>query len=454
MQEVKDKKIVVLGAARSGIAVAQLLKRRGADVFVSDRAHEQDKHAECQILKQENIKFEFGGHSEKIYQTDLAVLSPGIPSATEQVIHLQRKGIPLFSELEVASWFCRANLIAVTGSNGKTTTTTLLAELLKERWPQRIVAGNIGTPLSAQAEQSLADTWGVVEVSSFQLEHIDTFHPSVVVLLNVSPNHLDRYPDYQTYVQAKLNILKNLTRSDHLICNRDDSLLYETIQNAPARKLYFSATHEGVEAFIDRHYLMLKGKRLMPLEKIMLKGRHNYMNCMAAVLAAEIAGIMQSSIIKILTEFRGVEHRLEHVGSIDGITFINDSKSTTIDSLRVALMSYDQTLHLIVGGKDKGSDFSALSGLVKDKVSSLHIIGEARRKIYHSWHRLFDRDRITMPDTLQEAVMLAYGLAGAGEVVLFSPACASFDMFRDYEQRGEVYKSIIAALKGSHDQKA
>jgi UDP-N-acetylmuramoylalanine--D-glutamate ligase len=454
MKDVMKKKVVVLGAARSGIAAAQLLKRRGADVFVSDSALAQDKIAEQRILNDEHIEYEFGGHSEKVYHSDLAVLSPGIPSATETVVHLQRKGIPVFSELEVASWFCLGQVIAVTGSNGKTTTTTLLGELLETRWPQRFVAGNIGVPFSGQAEQCPADTWGVVEVSSFQLEHIDTFHPVVVVLLNLSPNHLDRYPDYQAYVRAKLNILKNLTQNDYIICNRDDALLYEKVQNSPAGKRFFSQTQADAAASIEGAYVILNGKRLILLEQIMLKGRHNYMNCMAAVLAAEIAGIPPDSMIQVLSTFPGVEHRLEQAGVLDGIVFINDSKSTTIESLRVALLSYDRPLHLIVGGKDKGSDFSLLNNLIQEKVSSLHIIGEARKKIYHSWSHLFKRDRITTPDTLQEAVISAYGHAGAGEVVLFSPACASFDMFRDYEERGRVYKSIVATIEGMHDQKA
>lgn len=453
MREVNGKHIVVLGAARSGIAAAKLLKRKGAIVFVSEKTSQADKRIEAQILKDEKIEFEFGGHSEKIYQSDLAVLSPGIPSSTEEILQFQRIGIPLFSELEIASWFCTANLIAVTGSNGKTTTTTLLGALLQTRWPDAVVAGNIGIPLSQQVDQSLPDTWGVVEVSSFQLEFIDSFHPKIVILLNLSPNHLDRYEDYKAYTHAKLGILKNISAMDYVIGNRDDPLIYEAVKRAGARKYYFSSTDGAAQAGLSQDNLILNGIKLISLEKIALKGIHNYMNCMAAVLAAEIAGISRDTMKEILSGFSGVEHRLEKAGCVNEITFINDSKSTTVESLRVALMSFKQPIHLIAGGRDKGGDFSELAGLIKEKVSSIQIIGEARNKIIKSWQTVLDNSSISMPATLDEAVHAAYGQANAGDIVLFSPACASFDMFRNYEERGKTFKALVNALKEENEKK-
>jgi UDP-N-acetylmuramoylalanine--D-glutamate ligase len=451
MQNVTNKKIVVLGAARSGIAVAQLLKRRGAEVFISDTAPAENKRTEIQALSAANIGFEFGGHSEKIYQADLAVLSPGIPATTEKVVHLQRIGIPVFSELEVASWYCQAHVIAITGSNGKTTTTTLLGEMLKTVWPQAIVAGNIGTPLSQEVEGSHTGTWGVVEVSSFQLEHIDQFHPDVVVLLNVSPNHLDRYPDYQAYIRAKLNILKNLTREDAIVCNRDDAVLYQAVQKSAARKFYFSKEQQAAHAYLNRQAIVLDTRLSVALADIGLQGEHNYLNCMAAMLSADLAGIPHQNITKILASFRGVTHRLEYAGSLGGITFINDSKSTTVESLRVALLSCRRPVHLIAGGRDKGGDFTVLRDLMKQKVASVHLIGEARGKLFDSWRDLFSGKHILLADTLDEAVSQAHAQAKSGDLVLFSPACASFDMFRNYEERGAIFKAIVAGLIGRHE---
>jgi len=444
MVDIKKSHVVVLGAARSGLAVTKLLKAEGASVFVSDIAGADDKKEALDFLKGLGVPFEFGAHSEQIFTADFVVLSPGISPSTEIVKKIMERKIPVFSEIEVASWFCRANIIAVTGSNGKTTTTTLLGEMLKTQEPETIVAGNIGTPLSLFVGSGSNQGWAAVEVSSFQLETIDRFHPKIVVLLNLSPNHLDWYASFEEYIQAKMRILKNLTQDDCIIYNHDDDILGSQISGSPAQLHAFSLHNQDVEGYLKDDYLYIGDKALASKQDIRLRGEHNYANALAAGLAAQIAGIPQAQIAQVLSDFSGVVHRLEFVKTVAGVHFINDSKATTLESQAAALRSFEKKIILIAGGKDKGSDFSKTANLLEQKVRSAILIGQARQKIYAAWKNLVP---LHLADTLEEAVHLAMEIALPGEYVVLSPACSSFDMFKDYEDRGNSFKQIIHELK-------
>ncbi len=447
---VQGKKVTVLGAARSGLAAARLLKNRGAQVFVSDAAPAEKKAQAVTFLQKENIPFEFGAHSERIFDADFCVLSPGIPVASAVVQNMLAKAIPVYSEIEVASWFFKGPLIAVTGSNGKTTTTTLIGEMLRTKYPQAMVAGNIGQPFSDFVDESREDVWGVVEVSSFQLETIESFHPRQVVLLNFAPNHLDRYPSYEAYKEAKWRVTMNLKEDDILVYNAADAEIVRRLDSLACQKqgFYIEGVQEEARAYFDGKALFVHGEKLIEVQEMGLRGIHNYMNAMAAALAALNAGVSRENVRQVLRDFSGVEHRLEFVRELDGVKFINDSKATTVESLYYALQSFDQPVILIAGGKDKGSDFTRLNDSISKKVKALVLIGKAADKMEKAWQGL---KPIVKPATLQEAVEKAFELARPGEVVLLSPACASFDMFNDFEDRGRQFKQIVNALKGNHE---
>ena len=450
MKNVGNKSVVILGAARSGLAAARLLNKKGARVFVSDHAAAEDKQAELNILKNEGIKFEFGTHSEKIFEADFVVLSPGIQKTSAIVKNIMAKRISLYSELEVAYWFCKSPIIAITGSNGKTTTTSLLGEMLKAESPGSIVAGNIGDAFSDHVEESKESDWAVVEVSSFQLETIDTFHPQIVILLNLAPNHLDWYKSYNDYVNAKMLIMKNLNSNDYLIFNKDDSLLSEKVENCPARKLTFSLSDAAAGTFLQDNTLFVNERPLIATEEIKLRGFHNYQNSMAASLAAILAGIKKDTIKKVLREFKGIEHRLEFVTEINGVFFINDSKATTVESLAVALTSFESPIILIAGGKDKGSDYSKLNQLIIENTKHVVLIGAAKSKMAKAWDKIIS---LHPAETLTEAIEKAFDLASPGDNILLSPACSSFDMFKDFEDRGRSFKEIVRQLKNKYENK-
>ena len=449
MKEVQGKKVTVLGAARSGLAAARLLKEKGARVFVSDSAEAHRKEQAREFLEKEGIDFEFGGHSGRVFEADFCVLSPGIPVASQIVQRVQQKGIPIYSEIEVASWFFRGPIIAVTGSNGKTTTTTLIGAMLRQMDERAVVAGNIGQPFADFVQDSSEDQWAVVEVSSFQLETIESFHPQQVVLLNFAPNHLDRYPDYEAYKNAKWRVTKNLSPQDVFIFNAADEEIAKRLSRLTCRKSGFHIDGDTTaDAYFKQNALWIYGEKWLDVQEMGLRGLHNYMNAMAAILAALNAGVPREAIVHVLRTFRGVEHRLEFVRELDGVKFINDSKATTVESLYYALKSFEQPIILIAGGKDKGSDFTRLNATIKERVKTLILIGRAASKMEKAWQGL---KPIVKADTLQDAVQKAFGRAERGDVVLLSPACASFDMFNDFEDRGRQFKQIVNALKGKHE---
>lgn len=441
--EISDKSVVILGAARSGLAAAELALSLGALVFVSDNAMEKDKHKQINILKGLGIPFEFGGHSNRVYSADFVVLSPGIPQNSDVVQSIQQKGIPVLSEIEFAFRFCKSPVIAVTGSNGKTTTTTLIGEILKMQMSEAIMAGNIGSPFSLYVLNSKPNSWAVVEVSSFQLETIEKFHPRIAIILNLSPNHLDWYETYDEYVTAKLRIIMNLDPDDFIIYDGDDPGLADLIRQSPAHKLKFSVRTEKAEAFIRDDKILFFNREFIATNEIVLNGLHNYKNIMAAGLACLQAGISHENIKNVIRNFAGVEHRLEHVASINGVHFINDSKATTLESLAVALKSFNTPILLIAGGKDKGVDYSTVKSILENNVRQVFLIGTAREKIAQAWEKVVP---VRKYDSLEAAVKSAFDIANQDENVLLSPACSSFDMFKDFEDRGKKFKEIVKKL--------
>ncbi len=441
--QITGKKVTIVGAARSGVSLAVVLKKRGAAVFVSDAAKSETKVHEAQLLETAGIPFEFGGHSERMYDADYIALSPGVPMASAPMQEALRRNLPVFSEIEVASWICKSPVIAVTGSNGKTTTTTMLGQMLRQHWPNAIVAGNIGTPFSMLADESVPDAWAAVEVSSFQLETISSFHPRVAVIVNLAPNHLDRYVDYNGYIEAKLRVMMNLTANDYLVVNGDDEELMKRTENTPARRLVFSAQNTDADACAHGDFLSVFGEKIIKKCQMKIHGVHNHMNALAAALAARIAGISDEQVAEALKTFAGVEHRLEFVQSIRNVDFINDSKATTVESLAVALRSFTRPVVLIAGGKDKGSDFTSLNELISEHVRVLILIGNAAQKMSEAWRGIRP---ILFAGDIREAVGKAFASAWENDVVLLSPACSSFDMFDNFEHRGQSYKEQVKLL--------
>ena len=441
----KNKKITILGAARSGIAAAKLLKKAGAEVFVSDAALAERKQKEASELDNAGIEYELGQHSQRAQQTELVVLSPGIPVRSDLVQSFLKRDIPVLSEIEIASWFCESPIIAVTGSNGKTTTTTLIGEMLKKKYPQAIVAGNIGTAFSEYVEDSSRDSWAVIEVSSFQLETIDRFHPKQAVVLNFAPNHLNRYDGYEDYLKTKWRITKNLIKDDILIYNAADSRLSEWAEQINCNLQGFHI--KGVENYAAYYFndtIFINDERLANKEEISLKGKHNYMNVMAAALAGLNAGVSREQIREVLHSFKGVEHRLEFVAIKNGITYVNDSKATTVESLGYALQSFNEPIILITGGQDKGSDFTRLNDLIARNVKAIVLIGSSSGIMENAWRGLVP---IHTEKSLRDAVARAKELAESKNTVLLSPACASFDMFTDFEDRGRQFKQIVNEIQ-------
>ncbi len=448
-ERIKGKKVSVFGMARSGRAVAKLLKENGADVFVTDSKKEADLGFEIEELRRLNVDFEAGSHSGKALDSkDFIVLSPGINPNIPILKNARTTGIPIFSEIEVAYWFCSAKIVGITGSNGKTTTSTLLGEILKRDSRECQVAGNIGIPFSSVVEEVSPSGIIVLELSSFQLENIEEFKPEVAALLNISPDHLDRYPDLESYSRAKARIFDNQVSGDFAILNADDDSSIKIKDSCHAQVIFFSTAQELEKgAFIQEGKLVLRQNgetdSVIEAQKIGIKGPHNLSNAICACAMSAALGVEKDSLREALRNFRGVEHRLEEVKTISGIRFINDSKATNVRSVWYALDTIPEPILLIAGGRDKGGDFTQLREKVKEKLKSLILMGEAKQKIKEA---LGDLVEPIWVDSLEEGVKRAYHLASPGECVLLSPGCASFDMFEDYEHRGRIFKSAVRQL--------
>jgi UDP-N-acetylmuramoylalanine--D-glutamate ligase len=443
------KKVGIFGMARSGVACAQLLRKLGAQVFVTDAKPDNLLTSEIAQLAELNIDFETGGHTSKaVTNKDYLIISPGVPLGIPILKEAQNSGIPIFSEIEVAFWLTDAKIVGITGSNGKTTTTTLVGEILKEDKKECEIGGNIGIPFSSLVEKVSQDGFIVLELSSFQLERIEEFKPHVAVVLNLTPDHLDRYPDLRSYMEAKLRIFENQTDIDFAVLNADDKNSMELALYSISRKMFFSTQKElELGAFVKNGTLLCKmnGKeeKIIETKDIKIKGSHNLSNAAAACAICAILEASPVSMKETLKRFKGVEHRLEEVATLSGVKFVNDSKATNVESVWYALQSVEKPIILIAGGKDKGGDFTKLRELVQNRVKVLILIGEAKEKIGDA---LSDLVSTLYTDSLEEAVELSFKKAEAGDTVLLSPACASFDMFKDYEHRGKVFKSSVQHL--------
>jgi UDP-N-acetylmuramoylalanine--D-glutamate ligase len=444
------KKITILGMARSGMGAAKLTKRLGGEPFVSDASDSPKTRAASERLKELGVAYELGGHSERIYDADVVVLSPGVPSDAPPVVEAKRRGIPVIGEVEFAGRYCEAFVAAVTGTNGKTTATSLVAHLLATGGKPARAAGNIGFAFSETALDATADDYVALEVSSFQLDFIDRFRPNVGMLLNVTPDHLDRYEnDYEKYIAAKYRMFVNQTSDDLAVINADDPIVGTRPIDAPATIRRFS-TKGRVEdgcGFENGEIVYREGgeeRFRCSRNALALKGEHNLANAAAAIVAAKRAGVSNDAIVKGLGTFVAVEHRLEPLGEINGIQFVNDSKATNVDAVRYALGSFESPILLVLGGRDKGNDYDAVRDLVERNVKKVYAIGESAELVERYFKEIVEVERL---ESLEACVTAALKDGAPGDVALLSPACASFDMFESYERRGEVFKKAFERAK-------
>ena len=443
--ELRDKKVLVVGLARTGIECARFLLNQGAKVSLSDLRSETDLKSEINTLKGLPIDYLLGGEEPRwLEAVDLVVPSPGVPAENPLLHEACSRGIEILSEVELAYRFSRFPIVAITGTNGKSTTTTLVGLMLKANGTQVFIGGNIGAPLIGFVGGDWE--WGVVEISSFQLEWIEEFRPRVAVLLNLSEDHLDRYPDFAAYCRAKERIFENQTKKDVAILNRDDPLVWGMRQGRPARTISFgfSEVDEGVFAKSEEIvWRDASSEERFPLCHVKIQGVHNVENMMAAIAAAKAIGIPAQIIQQTLEEFPGLEHRLEFVREQDGVRYYNDSKGTNVGAVVKSLASFSAPVILLAGGVDKGGDYGVLRDGVRKTVKRLVLFGAAKEMMAKALGALTET---VIVDDMEAAVRDAHQHARPGDVVLLSPACSSFDMFRNYAERGRVFRSLVQAL--------
>jgi UDP-N-acetylmuramoylalanine--D-glutamate ligase len=451
--ELKGKKVLVVGLGKSGLAAALFLRRRGAQVTVSDVRSAEALAKDIPALLEEGIMVETGGHGLLTFRRqDLIVVSPGVPLNTPELAQVKAFGLQVIGELELAARFLKGRMVAITGSNGKTTTTALLGEILKQAGFPTLVGGNIGVPVVALIDESTDDTWSVLEVSSFQLESTDRFHPNIAVILNITPDHLDRHGTFENYALAKERIFAAQNEHDFVVLNADNARAAAAAARSSAKVCWFSIESPVVQgAYIEGGYVVYRSardaaeERIMPLSGIPLKGAHNVENVLAAVCAARLAGANVEAIRQAVESFQAVEHRLEFVAKINGVDYYNDSKATNVDATAKAVAAFSSGIHLILGGKDKNSDYTQLTQLLRARVRAVYTIGSAAAKIES---HLRGATSIQSCETLAKAVSAAVMAARPGEVVLLAPACSSFDQFESYEHRGRVFKELVNEWRG------
>jgi UDP-N-acetylmuramoylalanine--D-glutamate ligase len=450
MLELAGKRVLVVGIGKSGLAAAHFLKERGARVTVSD-ARPATLIAELSSLLDEGFIVEAGSHGLLTFRRqDLIVVSPGVPMSTPELMTVRAIGAHIIGELELGAQFLRGEIVAITGSNGKTTTTALMGEILKTSGRPTLVGGNIGRPVTEMVAESTAETWSVLEVSSFQLETIETFRPRIAVVLNITPDHLDRHGTFEAYAAAKTRITENQTGEDYLVLNGEDKNTQMVAAHSKAQIFWFSARRRIKQgAFVHGESIFFAANEgaqpepVMPVAEIGLAGRHNVENVLAAVCAARLAGVPSEVIRKAVAAFRAVEHRLEFVRELDGVRYFNDSKATNVDATAKAIEAFPGGIHLILGGKDKDSDYTVLTPLLRERVETVITIGSAAEKIERQLAGVL---KIERAETMDRAVALARANAAAGDTVLLAPACASFDQFENYEHRGRVFKELVHGL--------
>jgi UDP-N-acetylmuramoylalanine--D-glutamate ligase len=444
--DVKDKRVIVAGAARSGSAAAELLARRGARVTLSDMRADVPALRDLEHL---GVHLEFGGHQiESFTRADLVVLSPGVPPDQPCVQAARERGVPVIAEIELAWRWLQGRVIAITGTKGKSTTTALTGRMLEAGGFKVTVGGNIGSPLSTQVAASTPDTVHVVEASSFQLEQIDTFHPWIAVMLNFSPDHLDRHPNVEGYGAAKARIFENQDPNDWAVINADDPAVLELARRSRAARRLFaakSAIEEGTVIedgwIVDRRRDRLE--QLVPLDAIHLLGPHLVDDVMAAATVGAIAGIAPAVMTSVVESFPGLEHAMEVVADVGGVRFVNDSKATNLESARRSIESFDRNVVVIMGGRFKGGDFRSLRHPIGVRAKAVIAIGEAKQSIREALKGVVP---VHEAETLGAAIDRAYAIAQPQGIVLLAPACASFDMFEDYADRGRHFKQEVARL--------
>lgn len=449
MMELKNKRVLVVGLGRSGAASALFLQEHGAKVTVSDSKSEAQLQSDVPALLDRGVSIETGRHGERTFRDqDLIVVSPGVPSDQPQLQHARTLGIPVIGEVELAFRYLQGKVLAITGSNGKTTTTSLVGEILAKSGKKTLVGGNIGTPVISLAGKSSPDTMVVLEISSFQLETIEQFCPWIAAILNITPDHLDRHHTFQAYVDAKARIFENQKASDFAVLNADDPTCVGLKERIKSSLFWFSrkqAVEQGTYLKGEDIVFRQNGTDTVILNRhdIHLKGAHNLENVLAAACMSMLAGCSPDQVRRGVSEFRAVEHRLELVSTIHGVAFYNDSKATNVDATVKALESFPGNIHIILGGKDKGSDYTVLKPLLRERAKKVYLIGAAAEKITS---QISGAAPLVHSGTLDRAVKQAFEAAQSGDIVLLAPACASFDQFENYEQRGRVFKELVLSL--------
>lgn len=450
--DLSGKKVLVMGAGISGMAVAKIAKELGAKVILSDTKDAEQLGSVPEVLAQNNIQLVTGEQREELLaDVHLVILSPGISINHPLLQQAVSKGVEVISEVELAFRMTQASFVAITGTNGKTTTTTLTGEILKKSGKRVVVGGNIGIALSEAVYNLAEDAMVVAEISSFQLEGVCWFRPHVCAVLNLTPDHIDRHGTVQVYQAMKERIFARQTKDDYLILNYDDPVVRAMAQQAPSQVCFFSNTQElGEGAYVRNGQIILsvggKTERVCSVEEMGIRGGHNVQNALAACALAKACGVSADVMAETLRQFKGVEHRLEYVADINGVKYYNDSKATNPESAIVALQAFTEPVVLIAGGYDKGTDLSALMTAIKTHVRELILVGQAADRFAAAAgiHGIKAIHRVL---TFADAVTLAAGFARPGESVVLSPACASYDMFKNYEERGTTFKQMVLALR-------
>ncbi len=448
--ELKDKKVLVVSLARTGVALCRFLAGKGARTRLSEAKTAREIDPSLKAIEGLAVEKELGGHSPAFFlDADLIVVSPGVPQDMALLVEAKSRRIPILSEVELAFRHLQKPLIAITGTNGKTTTTTLIGEMLRKSGQSAFVGGNIGNPLIEFVEQGQKEERAVAEISSFQLEAVEEFHPHISVLLNLTEDHLDRYPDFDSYCRAKARIFEKQTKQDYAVLSADDPLTYAFAGRIEPQVYLFSRERPvPVGCFLAEQRIIFQGlkggREAFDLTRLQIRGAHNLENLMAAIAVAKICGCPREALQKTMEEFRGLEHRLEWVREWNGVNYYNDSKGTNVGSVVKSLLSFDEPVWLIAGGKDKGGDYGPLRELVARRVRGMALIGEAQERIYGALGDLTETVRLK---TMEEAVEWAARKAAPGDMVLLSPACSSFDMFANYQERGKRFKAIVQGLQ-------
>jgi UDP-N-acetylmuramoylalanine--D-glutamate ligase len=449
--DIRGKKISIIGAVRSGIGAAKLAKSMGAIPFVSDSGSKEKLQDAISIFNSEGIGYETGSHTEKVFDCDLIVTSPGVPTNSDILTNARKKNIEIVSEVEFASWFCKGTVIAITGTNGKTTTTSLMSYTINECGKKCYTAGNIGEAFTEIADKVKEDEYVALEVSSFQLDFISQFKPRFSMILNITPDHMDRYNNnFEEYIAAKFKITQNLDENDFFIYNADDKVIKShLVDNKKFQILAFSLNSvipAGTFFREGKMFFTKSGKTsdVCTSKDLFIRGEHNIANALAVLTVAKQLNLPDEKIKEAFSSFKGVEHRIEFVKEINGVEYYNDSKATNVDSVWYALRSFEKPLYLILGGKDKGNNYDQIKELVKEHVVKIYAIGSSAQKVYDYFSGIVNTE---IKESMEACIIAAHKEAENGSVLLLSPACASFDMFDNYEHRGKIFKQAVNNIK-------